>query len=52
MQAREGLPVSGMPATSWESLRPKIVGIGEANKVRAARGGGGGGQSGKVGNAN
>jgi hypothetical protein len=33
VQAREGLPVSGVPATSWEALRPKIVGKGEADKV-------------------
>ncbi|KIZ04404.1 glutamate synthase (NADPH/NADH) [Monoraphidium neglectum] len=34
VQAREGLPVSGVPATSWEALRPKIVGKGEADKAR------------------
>ena len=32
--AREGFPVTGTPATSWETLRPKIVEKGAANKVR------------------
>ncbi len=34
VQAREGLPVTGTPATSWEALRPKIVAKGSADKVR------------------
>lgn len=34
--AREGLPVAGVPATSWEALRPKIVEQGSANKVGRA----------------
>jgi glutamate synthase (NADPH/NADH) len=32
--AREGLPVTGTPATSWEALRPKIVPSGSADKTR------------------
>lgn len=32
VEAREGLPVAGAPATSWEALRPKIVM--QADKVR------------------
>jgi hypothetical protein len=46
--AREGLPVAGT-AASWEALRPKVVGKGEADKVgRLALGvdGGGGGGGG------
>lgn len=34
VQAREGLPVTGTPATSWEALRPKIVEAGSADKAR------------------
>ena len=34
VQAREGLPVTGTPATSWEALRPKIVAKGSAEKTR------------------
>lgn len=32
--AREGLPVTGVNAESWEALRPKIVPETKANKVR------------------